>query len=118
MDQIDNYVDNNTIYRRHVVFSYEEKPRTETTETSAWRQDEITRGQLVVSEQLKEAWESAPTDPDPLTDLDYEYKPLTHIHVEEGEESYIFLPEEEQHLADAEFIVATPEVICRLDERR
>ena len=71
-----------------------------------------------MSEQLKEAWESAPTDPDPLADLDYEYKPLTHIHVEEGEENYIFLPEEEQHLADAEFIVATPEVICLLDERR
>ena len=71
-----------------------------------------------MSEQLREAWESAPTDPDPLTDLEYRYEPLTHIHVEEGNESYIFLPEEDQHLADAEFMVADPDVVCRLDEKR
>ena len=71
-----------------------------------------------MSKQLREAWESAPTDPDPLTDLEYEYESLTHIHVEEGNESYIFLPEEDQHLADAEFMVADPDIVSRLDEER
>lgn len=70
-----------------------------------------------MNESLRETWETAPTDPDPLTDLEYEYEPLTHIHVEEGNESYIFLPEEEQHLHDAEFIVASPDVVCPLNER-
>lgn len=71
-----------------------------------------------MNESLREAWETAPTDPDPLADLNYEYEPLTHIHVTEGQESYIFLPEEEDHLDEDEFIVAAPDDVCQLGERR
>lgn len=71
-----------------------------------------------MKESLRETWETVPTDPDPAADLNYEHEPLTHIHVEEGNESYIFLPGEEEHLDDAEFIIAMPDDICQLDERR
>lgn len=68
-----------------------------------------------MSRALREAWETAPTDPDPVADLDYRFSPLTHIHVEEGSESFIFLPDDERHLADAEFIVASPESVRPLE---
>lgn len=68
-----------------------------------------------MSEARRRAWETASTDPDPVADLDYQCSPLTHIHVEEGTESFIFLPDDERHLADAEFIVASPESVRSLE---
>lgn len=71
-----------------------------------------------MTESLRETWETVPTDPDPVADLDYGFEPLTHVHVEEGNESYIFLPEDEEHLDDAEFIIAMPDSVCRLEDHR
>lgn len=56
----------------------------------------------------KEAWEAVDVNPDPQTDLGYKHEPLTSIHVEEDEEQFIFLPEEDDHLTDEEFIIASP----------
>lgn len=63
-----------------------------------------------------EVWENVATDPDPHIDLGYEIAQLTVIHVEEGGEKYLFLPGEEEHLYDAEFIVATPDSVRLLGE--
>lgn len=54
------------------------------------------------------AWETVGVNPDPETDLGYEHEPLTAIHVEEGEERFIFLPGEDDHLTDEEFMIASP----------
>lgn len=56
-------------------------------------------------------WENVSANPDPETDLGYGHDPLTAIHVKEDEERYIFLPGEDDHLTDAEFIIAPPEVV-------
>lgn len=54
---------------------------------------------------LQEVWEEVPSDPDPTSDLGYEYRPLSLITVEEGGEKYVCLPREEDHLTDEEFFV-------------
>jgi len=71
-----------------------------------------------MSSSLRERWDRASTDPDPQTDLGYEHDPLTVVRVEEDGEQYIFLPGEEDHLSDAEFLIASPESICDLVDRR
>lgn len=58
-----------------------------------------------------DTWESVAVNPDPVEDLGYKHEPLTAIHVEEDEERYIFLPGEDDHLTDAEFIIAPPGVV-------
>ena len=55
---------------------------------------------------LQDEWKQVPSDPDPVEDLGYEYGPLSVVSVEEGEEKYIFLPREEEHLTDSEFMIA------------
>lgn len=54
------------------------------------------------------AWETVAVNPDPVTDLGYEHEPLTAIHIDEDKEQYIFLPGEDDHLTDEEFIIASP----------
>jgi len=72
-----------------------------------------------VSSSIGDAWEDAATDPDPHEDLDYELRPLTVIKLDEQRDGmYMFLPGEEDHLCDEEFILADPGSICRLDECR
>ncbi len=57
------------------------------------------------------SWETVAVNPDPASDLGYEHEPLTSIHVEEDEERYIFLPGEDDHLTDEEFIIASPDSV-------
>lgn len=71
-----------------------------------------------MSSPVADAWKQVSPDPDPHLDLGYELKRLTVIHVEEGGEKYLFLPGEQEHIYDDEFIVATPESVSRLDECR
>lgn len=72
-----------------------------------------------MSTTIGEAWESAASDPDPNADLGYEIQPLTVIELSERKGGrYMFLPGEEDHLRDEEFIVADPGSICRLEECR
>lgn len=59
----------------------------------------------------KDTWESVSVNPDPVEDLGYEHEPLTAIHVEEDGERYIFLPGEDDHLTDAEFLIASPNIV-------
>lgn len=63
-------------------------------------------------------WDEAPVDPDPAVDLGYEHAPLSTIHVTEGREQYIFLPREDEHLADDEFLVTSPETVRSLEDWR
>ncbi|TQQ79330.1 hypothetical protein EGH24_11915 [Halonotius terrestris] len=74
-------------------------------------------GVLTVESSLAEAWQDAPLDPDPNTDLDYEIKPLTIIKTGDGGH-YMILPGEEDHLSDDEFMVADPGSVCLLEECR
>lgn len=64
------------------------------------------------------AWEAVDVNPDPMADLGYEHEPLTAIHVEEDEERIIFLPGEDDHLTDAEFIIASPGSVRELSDWR
>lgn len=63
-----------------------------------------------------DAWESVAVDPDPAADLGYVHEPLTSIHVEEDGERYIFLPGEDDHLTDAEFLIASPNAVRDLSD--
>jgi hypothetical protein len=69
-----------------------------------------------VSDSDDDAWESVAINPNPATDLGYEYEPLTAIHADD--DRYIFLPGEDDHLTDAEFLIADPEDVCRLADWR
>lgn len=71
-----------------------------------------------MSLSLREVWEEVSSDPDPESDLGYEYQPLSVISVEEGGEQYICLPREEDHLTDAEFLVADANSVRDLDNCR
>jgi len=71
-----------------------------------------------MSKSSRETWESIPSNPDPESDLGYEHGPLTLVHVDEDDEQYIFLPGEEDHLTDSEFIIASPESVRSLAEHR
>lgn len=70
-----------------------------------------------MSSTILDAWESVPSNP-AEADLGYANEPLTVIHVEEDEEQYIFLPGEEDHLTDTEFIIASPDSIQDLSAQR
>lgn len=67
---------------------------------------------------LQAVWDEVSPDPDPVNDLGYKYDPLTVVHVKEDGGKYIFLPKEEDHLFDSEFIIASAESVCPLDEYR
>lgn len=56
-------------------------------------------------------WKTVAVNPDPAADLGYEHQPLTAIHVDEDEERYIFLPGEDDHLTDEEFIIVSPSLV-------
>lgn len=71
-----------------------------------------------MSSSLRETWEHASSNPDPAADLGYEHDPLTVVHVEEDGEQYIFLPGEEAHLTDSEFMIADPSCVHSLDDCR
>ena len=71
-----------------------------------------------MSQSLRETWEAVPNDPDPEADLGYESVPLTLIDVQEGEEKYVLLPREEDHLTDSEFIIAGTDSVQSLSDRR
>lgn len=71
-----------------------------------------------MGESDRGVWEAVDANPDPLTDLGYEHEPLTSFHVDEGDERYIFLPGEDDHLTDQEFIIASPGAVDKLVDRR
>lgn len=68
------------------------------------------------SDSSDDAWETVNVDPNPATDLGYEYEPLTAIRADD--DRFIFLPGEEDHLTDAEFLIAAPEDVRQLSEWR
>lgn len=63
-----------------------------------------------------DAWEAVSANPNPATDLGYEYEPLTTVHADDGR--CIFLPGEDDHLTDAEFLIAAPEDVRQLADWR
>jgi len=60
-----------------------------------------------------EEWQSVPDDPDPCSDLGYEMEELKVIESETNSQ-YIFLPEDEQHLDEEEFIIVHSDALCQL----
>lgn len=73
---------------------------------------------ISMGEFTDSAWDAVAVNPDPSADLGYEHEPLTAIHVEEDGERYIFLPGEDDHLTDSEFIIASPDVVRDLSDCR
>lgn len=71
-----------------------------------------------MSSSLRDTWDDVATNPDPVTDLGYLHEPLTVVNVDEGGAEYIFLPGEEAHLSDEEFIVAEGTAVVDLEDRR
>jgi len=71
-----------------------------------------------MSGALRDVWEDVSADPDPAADLGYEHNQLSIISVEEDGEKYIFLPREEDHLSDSEFIIAGTEGVRDLGDCR
>lgn len=71
-----------------------------------------------MSGSVQEAWEDAADDPDPNRDLGYDLQPLTVFNVDEGGRKYVFLPGDEDHLEDEEFVVAESGSVCLLDDCR
>lgn len=72
----------------------------------------------MMNSSLQKTWEDVPNDPDPASDLGYEFGPLSAISVEEGDEKYICLPREENHLTDSEFLIADAGSVRDLDDCR
>ena len=72
-----------------------------------------------MNSSIGEAWEEVASDPDPHTDLNYEFQPLTVIELEEmGGGMYMVLPGKADHLQSEEFIIAEAGDLCHLDECR
>lgn len=71
-----------------------------------------------MSRAVGEDWESVASNPDPNVDLGYELQSLTVIPVGEDDAQCMVLPEEDDHLADEEFMVANKGAICDLHEHR
>lgn len=65
---------------------------------------------------LRTTWDDVSPDPDPAIDLGYKYDPLTVVYIEEDGGQYIFLPKEDDHLFDSEFLIAPEEAVCQLEE--
>lgn len=61
-----------------------------------------------------ESWASLPDDPDPCADLGYEIEELKMIEAA-ATSKCIFLPEDESHLADAEFIIIDADALRELE---
>lgn len=65
----------------------------------------------------KSEWEHQPADPDPNDDLDYEMIDWMCVEAEQqGREYKMFLPEEEEMLAEDEFILVERELVSYLSE--
>ena len=71
-----------------------------------------------MSNSLRKTWKETASDPDPKSDLGYEHAPLATIHVNTDKEQFIFLPDEEDHLSESEFIIAGPDCVHLLSDRR
>lgn len=69
------------------------------------------------NKSLQEEWNGVAVNPDPAKDLGYKYEPLTTIKVEEEDGQFIFLPSQEDHLTDSEFIIASAASINDLTDQ-
>lgn len=65
-----------------------------------------------------ERWEGVSSNPDPEEDLGYDLQALSIITVGDADEQCMVLPTDGDHLDDDEFMVADPELVCDLHERR
>jgi len=71
-----------------------------------------------VNETAIETWEQVSSNPDPEEDLGYDLQALSIITVGDTDEQCMVLPTDSDHLEDDEFMVADPDVVCDLHERR
>jgi len=61
-----------------------------------------------------ETWKSVPDDPDPCSELGYEMEELKVIE-SATDSQFIFLPEDESHLDEEEFIIIESEALRDLE---
>jgi len=61
-----------------------------------------------------EEWKSVSDDPDPRSDLGYEMEELKVIE-SAADSQFIFLPENETHLDEEEFIIVDEDSLCVLE---
>ena len=61
-----------------------------------------------------EEWKSVSDDPDPRSDLGYEMEELKVIE-SAADSQFIFLPENEAHLDEEEFIIVDEDSLCVLE---
>lgn len=64
-------------------------------------------------------WEAVPENPDPEQDLGYSGDEWDCFPIEQrGDEHRLFLPPEEEHVWQEEFIIAEVELVCELEDAR
>lgn len=71
-----------------------------------------------MNETASETWEAVSSNPDPAEDLGYDLQALSIITVGDADEQCMVLPTDGDHLEDDEFMVAEPDLVCDLHERR
>lgn len=70
-----------------------------------------------MSESISDEWDGQPDHPDPVDDLDYGMIDWVCVAAEQhGTDYLMFIPEEEQMLADDEFIVVEKDAVESLQE--
>lgn len=69
-------------------------------------------------EHALETWEAVSSNPDPSEDLGYDMQALSIITVGDRDEQCMVMPTDSDHLDDDEFMVADPDIVCDLHERR
>lgn len=62
-------------------------------------------------------WKDASQDPDPISDLGYEFIDLEVLQTEDGSGRLMIIPCKEDMIADDAFIVASASSVCDLDEQ-
>lgn len=71
-----------------------------------------------MSESATETWERVSSNPDPEEDLGYDLQALSIITVGDRNEQCMVMPSDADHLENDEFLVADPDLVCDLHERR
>lgn len=71
----------------------------------------------MTTDSLPAAWDEVDSDPDPTNDLGYEPIEMKVIKTNDGSGRLLFLPADEDMIADDAFIVASPSAVVDLSER-
>ena len=62
-------------------------------------------------------WRDISSDPDPIRDLGYEMVDMEVVRTHDGDGEYMFIPSQEDMIAEDAFMVAEPSAVCDPVER-